>query len=536
MDLLKYYLIRLRYGVKNYFPFLTSPLAQAAAPWKGLSHVPEARGHPFQGVETVVGDVNKYKITFYTIYLLLPLLYLPAYSQTTELRVGETLLKAKVVLKHLEIPWDMHWAPDGWIWFSEKRGKISRVQPVSGLLQEIHFVDEVFQSDDNSGMHALALHPDFLNQPYVYVHYTYELQKARLVRFTFNPKSLALEDRIVLLDELRGHASHNGSRIVFSEDQQYMYFSLGDAFMSGKAQDLDDYAGKILRMKPDGSVPEDNPLPNSLIWSYGHRNPQGLVLAPNGKLYSSEHGGGGNDELNLIEKGKNFGWPHVKGYCDRSDEWEYCDQNEVIYPLYTWDPSFAVCAIEFYDHEAIPEWRNSILQASLKGGMGQYGGQRLQQFKLNPEGDSILEVNDYFTYTFGRLREVMAAPDGRVFLFTSNQELNGNGSKVVKWDDDKMIMIYNPEVHKSVNSLDATNLVTIYPNPTSRDFVVYFPFDRDIATFRLIDIHGRTLWTKHYVLDQTAINIRRGDYAAGMYHLEIRLQSGEVSTHKLVLK
>ena len=473
---------------------------------------------------------------FISIYLMLLALGISGFAQTSELTVGQTNLRVKVVLKHLEIPWDMHWAPDGWIWFSEKKGKISRVKPESGLLQEIHFIDEVFQSKDNSGMHALALHPDFLNQPYVYVHYTYELQKARLVRFRFNAETLKLEDRTVMLDELRGHASHNGSRIVFSHDQQYIYFSLGDAFMSELAQNLDEYAGKILRMKADGSVPEDNPFPNSLIWSYGHRNPQGLVLAPNGNLYSTEHGGGGDDELNLIVKGRNHGWPKVHGRCDRSFEWEFCDDNQVVQPLFIWDPAYAVCGIEFYKHDAIPEWRNSVLVTSLKAGDGVKRGQRLIQFSMNPQGDSIADMNEYFAYTFGRLRDVMAAPDGRVFLFTSNKELNGNGDDVVKWDDDKLIMIYNPEVHKEVNSLDATNLISVYPNPTAGDYAVYFPFDKDIATIRLLDINGRPLWKKHYVLDHTAINIERGDYAAGMYYLEVRLQSGGVSTHKLVLR
>jgi len=197
-------------------------------------------------------------------------------------------------------------------------------------------------------------------------------------------------------------------------------------------------------MNLDGSVPADNPFPGSLVWTYGHRNPQGLVLASNGKLYSSEHGPTTDDELNLIEKGKNYGWPYVTGYCDTDLEKRFCRDHEVRLPLTVWSPTFGVSGIEYYDHEAIPEWRGSILVTSLKRDTAEHYGQRLQQVRLDAEGEHVIGINDYLVGVFGRLREVMASPDGRVFIFTSNREQNRNKTRQ-RANDDKLIMLRNPE-------------------------------------------------------------------------------------------
>jgi len=365
-------------------------------------------------------------------------------AQLPRLKLESTELEVVVLLENLEIPWDMCWSPDQWIWFSEKRGAISRFSPESGVLERIHFIQDVHQSADNSGLHALALHPDFPSEPYVYVHYTYSPSESQLVRFRFNHAAMVLEEKTVLLDHLSAADSHNGSRIIFSTDGTKLFLSLGEAFQPEKAQDLSVLSGKILRMNLDGSVPADNPFPGSLVWTYGHRNPQGLVLASNGKLYSSEHGPTTDDELNLIEKGKNYGWPYVTGYCDTDLEKRFCRDHEVRLPLTVWSPTFGVSGIEYYDHEAIPEWRGSILVTSLKRDTAEHYGQRLQQVRLDAEGEHVIGINDYLVGVFGRLREVMASPDGRVFIFTSNREQNRNKTRQ-RANDDKLIMLRNPE-------------------------------------------------------------------------------------------
>lgn len=363
-----------------------------------------------------------------------------ATRQVRTLRLQTTDLEVRVLLRDLEIPWDMDWSRDGWIWFSEKSGKISRFKPDSGPLQQVHFIEEVHQSPDNSGLHALALHPEFPEVPYVYVHYTYAADGSRLVRFRFDPFPARLEERTVLLDGIRASISHNGSRIVFSPDHRQLYVSLGDAFDPELAQDLSLPNGKILRINLDGSIPADNPFPGSPVWSYGHRNPQGLVMAANGHLYGAEHGGMSDDELNLIEEGGNYGFPRVKGWCDTPDEKKYCRDHAVKLPLKTWSPTYGISGIAYYDHAAIPEWRNSILAVSLKNPR-EREGKRLQVLKLNQSGTKVIETRDYLVDTFGRLREVLAAPDGRIFIFTSNREANFNKPRLPRPGDDKLIVL-----------------------------------------------------------------------------------------------
>jgi glucose/arabinose dehydrogenase len=374
---------------------------------------------------------------------LLAVLYM-IYSprSVATLKLDTTELEVRVLLENLVIPWDMDWSKDGWIWFSEKQGRINRFLPESGPLQEVHFIEEVHQSADSSGLHALALHPEFPAVPYVYVHYTYSPDRSRLTRFTFNSSDILLEDRTILLDEIPASSNYNGSRLVFSSDQQKLFLALGHARKSHLAQDLNVHSGKILRMNIDGSIPRDNPFPDSLIWTSGHRNPQGLAMADNGILYSSEHGSSKDDELNLIEKGKNYGHPDVRGFCDSEEEAAYCDQHAVTVPLTAWTPTLGVAGIEYYDHEAIPEWRNSILMATLKS-YRKEGGRRLLVLGLNNEGNKIVDINEYFMNTFGRLREVMAAPDGRIFLFTSNREHNTKPPRFPNLTDDKLIMLKN---------------------------------------------------------------------------------------------
>jgi len=370
----------------------------------------------------------------------------------SSLQLESTRLKVTVVLQDLEIPWDMDWSPDGWIWVSEKAGRISRVQPGSGILQRVHFIPDVFQSLDNSGLHALALHPGFPEVPYVFAHYTYSVENSRLVRFRFDASKISLEDETVLLDALPAGRTHNGSRIVFSPDRETFFLTLGDATRPDLAQNLDVYAGKILRLMADGGIPQDNPFPGSLVWSYGHRNPQGLVMGPNGLLYSSEHGRALDDELNIIEKGRNYGHPNVRGFCDLEEERAFCRRTPVHEPMMTWSPTVGLAGIAFYDSEAIPEWRNSILLAALKSGREPFKGKRLIQVQMDHTGSRITAVNEYLEGEFGRLREVMVDPKGRVFLFTSNRELNANRPLLINLGDDKLIMLSNADSPRAAES------------------------------------------------------------------------------------
>lgn len=355
----------------------------------------------------------------------------------------------------------MHWGPDGWLWFNERAGDIYRLNPDTKEIQRVFHIPDVFVGPDNSGFHGMALHPNFPFEPYVYTHYTIGDFESQLVRWTYDVSHNTLQDSVVMMDRIGGSTSHNGSRIIFDGDE-YLYLSMGDAFVGMTAQDVYNVNGSILRMNMDGSIPDDNPFPDSYVWSLGHRNPQGLVFGKYGILYSSEHGEANDDEVNLIEKGRNYGWPLVEGFCDQPSEQNACDSLNVREPLYEWTPTYAPCGLAYFDHPSIPEWRHSLLQAFLKE-------KRLTMLPLTDDGTAVIDtaVSHYFIQEFGRLRDVMVTPNGRVFICTSNNEFNGNW--VPKDNYDKVIELVNPDYDYPEYIAPRSAAIptgSIFPNPT----------------------------------------------------------------------
>ncbi len=152
----------------------------------------------------------------------------------------------------------------------------------------------------------------------------------------------------------------------------------------------------------------------------GHRNPQGLVFAKN-KLYESEHGPSNDDEVNIIQKGRNYGWPNVEGFCNERDERSFCTANNVAEPMYAWTPTLAICGIDYYNSNSISKWKNSLLMTTLKEST-------LYQLQLNEAGDKIISVKEFFKSKYGRLRDVCVAPDGTVYVSTSN----GSNDRIIK--------------------------------------------------------------------------------------------------------
>ncbi len=357
----------------------------------------------------------------------------------SSISLDSSILQVTVLADHLTLPWDLNWVGRSEIWFNERGGAIKQVKVNTGQVVEIHQIQDVFESSDNSGMHGFAVHPDYPAKPYFYGHFSYELYKSRLVRYEVDPDHLKVVDEKVLLPELEGNKSHNGSRIVFGPDGK-IYFCIGDGYKRRAAQKLDRFNGKVLRLNDDGSIPEDNPIPDSYIFTLGHRNPQGLDWGSNGVLYASEHGSSNDDEINILLPGANYGFPSVQGFCDDWSERRFCERKGVIEPIYSWTPTIGPAGIAYYDHSAIPEWQNSLLITTLKSGYGTEG-QRLLQARLSADGKEILQIKDYLTFSFGRLRDVMVAPDGSVFICTSNQESNQNALEVVQEADDRIIRL-----------------------------------------------------------------------------------------------
>ncbi len=317
-------------------------------------------------------------------------------------------------------PWELVWGPDNFLWMTERGGTVSRVNPADGKVQIVAEISEVVPRGEG-GLLGMALHPDFATVPEVFVAYNYNRNGEyleKVVKFRYSNSTLI--DPVVLLDNIAANTIHNGCRLLISKDKK-LIITTGDAGNQPLAQNLDSLNGKVLRLNLDGSVPADNPVSGSPVWTSGHRNAQGLVFA-NNRLYSSEHGPNSNDEFNVIAKSGNYGWPQVEGFCNEAAEQAFCLQNNVTEPLYAWTPTLAVSGIDYYNNDLIQQWKNSVLMATLKDNT-------LYQLQLNAAGDQVEKITEIFRGTYGRLRDVCVAPDGRVYVAT------GNGS------DDKILVI-----------------------------------------------------------------------------------------------
>ena len=328
-------------------------------------------------------------------------------------------LKDTVLVNNLVFPWEILWGPDNYIWMTERGGKVSRVNPTTGVVTPVITIAEV-NSKGEGGLLGMVLHPNFNTTPQVFVVYNYDdagVYKEKVVRYTYNGTTLT--GGITLIENIAAANIHNGSRLVITPDLK-LFITTGDAANPPNAQNNAVPNGKVLRINLDGTIPADNPTVGSAIWSLGHRNPQGLVYA-NGILYSSEHGEDTDDEINIIEKGRNFGWPTARGLCNTTAEQTFCNANNVKESITAWTPTIAVSGMDYYDKDSISQWKNSLLVATLKAS-------RLVQLKLNDAHNSVVESHEFFTGKYGRMRDVCVSPAGRVYICTSI----GNNDKLIE--------------------------------------------------------------------------------------------------------
>lgn len=329
----------------------------------------------------------------------------------------------------LDTPWEILWGPDDRIWVTERKGIVSTIDPASGEKTVLLTINEVAQQGE-SGLMGMALHPDFEQQPVVFLAYTYSAGSGLMVKIVrYDYSGSGLGNPVTLLDGIRGNVIHDGCRLVFAPDKT-LFITTGDAADQSLPQQPSSLNGKILRIHPDGSIPDDNPQADNPMWALGLRNSQGMVFGPDGTLYTSEHGPNTDDEVNRIRKGANYGWPRVQGYCDLPAEKEFCEQNDVVEPLAAWTPTLAVCGLDYYNSDAIPQWKNSLLMTCLKA-------DKLVQLSLSNDGTTVTGQQDFFVRRYGRLRDLCISPDGRVFIATSNRDGRGNPAQ----RDDRIIEI-----------------------------------------------------------------------------------------------
>jgi glucose/arabinose dehydrogenase len=359
-------------------------------------------------------------------------------------------MTTRVVRDSLFIPWELVYGPDNHVWFTQKNGYICRLEPVSGHIDTVyHETNTVIQNE--GGMLGMALDPNFFSQPYVYVAYNYlqsTTYKERIVKYTYSGG--VLQSPQVLLDNLNASSIHNGCRLVIVGDK--LFITSGDASTSSIAQNVNAVNGKILRINLDGSIPSDNPLPGNPAWSWGHRNAQGMVYA-NNKLYISEHGPANDDEISIVEKGRNYGWPTVQGYCNTTPEINFCNDSNVVEPIMAWTPTIAPCGMDYYSQPMFPNFQQCLLMTTLKG-------QKLFRFKLNSSFDDIVDSSVVANVNYGRLRDICISPDGKIYLSTSSSTASGTGTRI-----DKIIEIYDPSYVGVAMQPKKTEGIKVYPNP-----------------------------------------------------------------------
>jgi aldose sugar dehydrogenase len=392
-------------------------------------------------------------------------------------------LKTRNVVTGLDTPWEIIWGADNWIWVTERLGQISRVNPTTGEKKELLKIADAAEVGEG-GLLGMVFDPDFLQNKFLYVAYNYIATgndyREKIVRFTYDSASDKLTQPKILLDNIDGANNHNGCRMIVSPDKKLL-LTTGDAQVTSTSQNVKNINGKTLRINLDGTIPSDNPIAGSPVWSWGHRNAQGLVFSPDGKtLYSSEHGANNDDEVNILKKGRNYGWPRIEGFCDNALEQAFCKDSNVVEPIHSWTPTLGVAGMDFYQSNLIPQWKNSLLVTSLKGS-------RVTQLALNATGDKITKTTDFYTNTYGRLRDICISPDGKVYIATSNKD----GRGFPKADDDKIIEIAPTTIAAKENQTQ-TLTMNLFPNPVLDllHIAIKTP-DFQAFNYKIIDLQGK---------------------------------------------
>lgn len=326
--------------------------------------------------------------------------------------------RVSVFAAGFDTPWSIAFLPNKDMLVTERPGRV-RLVSKDGLVRgkPVAIIPAVKELSEG-GLHGIALHPDFENNNYVYVYYTYEISKGntfnRVVRFTFDGDTF--KDEKIIVDGIPGAPNHDGGRIKFGPDNM-LYITTGDAQNPSLAQDVNSLAGKILRVTEDGNPAPGNPFGNR-VYSYGHRNPQGITWDSQGQLWEVEHGPSGletgNDEFNKIEIGKNYGWPEI---------WGRKTKEGMVAPVLesgrkeTWAPA----------------------GLSFLGGKFYFAGLRGETLYELSIGKDSFDLKRHLVKEFGRLREVVVGPDGLIYVTTSNRD----GRGVPKEGDDKILRV-NP--------------------------------------------------------------------------------------------
>jgi glucose/arabinose dehydrogenase len=324
--------------------------------------------------------------------------------------------RVETVATNLFVPWSFVWTSPSRMLITERNGQVRVIENGELISEPIYIFDDVASSGE-AGLLSVEIHPNYSENKFVYFSLTRqtesgnELQVIRLV-----DEGSTLSNPMTIISGIPAAQYHDGSALRFGPDGK-LYLTTGDATDKSTPQDLNSLAGKTLRMNDDGSVPNDNPFEGSLVYSYGHRNSQGIDWHPvNGELYASEHGPSvfdgpaGGDEVNRIIAGKNYGWPIVS----HEESLEGAKD-----PLIVFTPAEAPASMLVYSGKVFPQFTNNLFFGALRG----EGLVRLVLGKNNP--DKIIEVEKLADINYGRIRFVTEGPDGYIYFSTSNRDGRG---------------------------------------------------------------------------------------------------------------
>jgi len=350
----------------------------------------------------------------------------------------------KTIASNLNVPLEIAWGPDNHIWIAEHSGVISKMDPQTGNKQVLLKLTDIWQSR-TAGLLGMALHSDMKKFPYVFLCYTIQKDKKylmRLVRYKSDRDTL-YEPKILM--EIPAANGHNGSRIAIQGG--LLYWATGDALSLTDSQNPKTPNGKILRMNIDGTAASDNPMKGNPVWAWGFRNIQGMVFSKSGQLYTSEHGDATDDEINLITKAKNYGWPTVQGFAESVEETTFKGLHNTVDPIKAWTPTIAPAGLDYYSYDKIPALKNSLILVTLKG-------KSFRVLKLDKEGKKVLSEQVYFENKFGRIRDLCVSPAGDVYLATSNRDWNPVSGFPLS-SDDRIIKISKIDPDNPQNMLSS---------------------------------------------------------------------------------
>ncbi len=339
-------------------------------------------------------------------------------------------LRVETVATGLEVPWAFAWLPNGDMLFTERPGRVRIIEGGQLKAEPVYIVPDVEPSSE-SGLMDISAHPSFSSNRYIYIAYAYrgDGKQVKIVRFKFTDNKFTEPE--IVIENIPAAPNHAGTRARFGPDGK-LYITTGDATKWDLAQDMASLAGKTLRLNDDGSVPGDNPFVNQKgarpeIWSLGHRNAQGLAWQPGtGLMFQTEHGpsqfegrGGGADEVNIVQAGKNYGWPTI---------WGTRTQPGLEPPLLEYTPACAPASGAFYNGDKFPAFKGNFFFGCLRSA-------RIIRVVL--DGRSVIRQENLLEGNVGRVREVAEGPDGFLYFSTSNRDGRGTPAE----NDDRILRL-----------------------------------------------------------------------------------------------